>query len=73
MIEVPPDVRVSVVVGYATGVVARARDCELFEAFDRLSQCAVELGQSLEHTALDVLDGVIRFGCDCDVWTRPNL
>jgi hypothetical protein len=73
MIEVPPDVRVSVVVGHATGVVARACDCELFEAFDRLGQCAVELGQSLEHTALDVLDGVIRFDCDRDDWIRPTF
>jgi hypothetical protein len=71
MIQLPPDVRVSVVVGHATGVVARACDCELFEAFDRLSQCAVEMGQSLEHTALDVLDGVVQFG-DRDVGMRPN-
>jgi len=71
MIEVPPDVRVSVVVAHATGVVARACDCEVFEAFDRLGRCAVEIGQSLEHTALDVLDGVIRFGCDHDVRNQP--
>jgi hypothetical protein len=61
MINVPPDVRLSIVVAHATGVIARDGDCELMEAFDRLQALAIELGQSLEHTALDVLDGVIRF------------
>ncbi len=65
MIEVPPDlpseVRVSVVVGFATGEVAKQCDCELIEAFDRLRARADESGQSLENMALDVLDGVARF------------
>jgi hypothetical protein len=57
----PSEIRVSIVVAYATGVVARQCDCELFEAFDRLKARADELRQSLELTALDVLDGEIRF------------
>jgi hypothetical protein len=61
MIQVPHDVRISVVVGYATGVIARQRACCPIEAFDRLQARAVALGQSLEHTALDVLDGEISF------------
>ena len=55
------DVRVSIVVGFATGEVARQCDCELMEAFDRLCALALELGQTLELTGLDVLDGVVRF------------
>jgi hypothetical protein len=61
MIDVPPDVRVSVVVGHATGVIARQCDCCPIDAFDRLQARARALGQCLEHTALDVLDGVIHF------------
>ena len=58
-IGMPPAVRVSVVVGYATGEIARSCDCGPIEAFDRLQARATALGQSLEHTALDVLDGVL--------------
>jgi hypothetical protein len=61
VIEVPPDVRVSMVVGHATGLIARECDCCPIEAFDRLQARADALGQTLEHTALDVLDGVLRF------------
>ena len=61
MIEVPPDVRLSIVVARATGIIARACDCGPIEAFDRLAALAVATGQSLEHTALDVLDGIIVF------------
>ncbi len=57
----PPDVRLSVVVAYATGVVAKACDCGPIEAFDRLTILAAASGQTLEYTALDVLDGVIQF------------
>jgi hypothetical protein len=60
VIEVPPDVRLSMVVGHATGLIARACDCCPIAAFDRLQARADALGQSLEHTALDVLDGVLR-------------
>jgi hypothetical protein len=61
VIQVPPDVRVSMVVAHASGVIARECDCCPIEAFDRLQARARELGQTLEHTALDVLDGVLRF------------
>jgi hypothetical protein len=61
VIDVPPDARVSIVVGHATGEIARACDCCPIEAFDRLTARAFQLGQSLEYTALDVLDGVILF------------
>ena len=53
--------RLSMVVGHATGLIARECDCCPIEAFDRLQARADALGQSLEHTALDVLDGVLRF------------
>jgi hypothetical protein len=59
--NIPAEMRVSVVIGYATGQVVRQADCEVIEAFDRLAVRARALGQSLEHTALDVLDGIIRF------------
>ncbi len=49
------------VVAYATGIVATACDCGPIEAFDRLAIRAESLQQSLEHTALDVLDGEIHF------------
>jgi hypothetical protein len=61
VIEVPPDVRLSMVVGHATGLIARECDCGPIEAFDRLQDRASALNQSLEHTALDVLDGLLRF------------
>jgi len=35
--------------------------CTLAEAFDLLRERAVQLGQTLEHTALDTLDRIIRF------------
>ncbi len=61
MIEIPPDVRVSVVVAHATASIARQCGCEVFAAFDLLCVEASALGQTLEYTALDVLDGVIQF------------
>ena len=59
--NIPAEMRVSVLIGYATGQVVRQVDCEVIEAFDRLAIRARALGQTLEHTALDVLDGEIRF------------
>jgi hypothetical protein len=61
MMRSEPGVRVSIVVAFATGEIARQADCELIEAFDRLTARAAEMGQSLEYTGLDVLDGVIHF------------
>ena len=45
----------------ATGMVSVQAECTIPEALARLRGRAAELGQSLEHTALDVLDGIIRF------------
>jgi hypothetical protein len=59
--NLPREIRASVVIAYATGEVVRQADCELIEAFDRLAARARVTGQSLEHTALDVLDGIISF------------
>jgi hypothetical protein len=59
--NIPDEMRASAVIGYATGQIVRQADCEVFDAFDRLAERARALGQSLEHTALDVLDGIIRF------------
>ena len=59
--NIPDEMRASVVIGYATGQVVRQADCEVIDAFDRLAERARALGQSLEHTALDVLDGIVRF------------
>jgi hypothetical protein len=57
----PPGERVSAVVSQATGMVATQVACGLIEAFDRLKIRANAMGQTLEDTALDVIDGVIRF------------
>ncbi len=45
----------------AAGMIAAQADCDVAEAFGRLTIRAAATGQTLEHTALDVLDGVIRF------------
>jgi plasmid stability protein len=42
-------------------MVAAQVDCAMGEALNRLRIRAAAMGQSLEHTALDVLDGLIRF------------
>jgi hypothetical protein len=56
-----PDDRLSVLVHQATGMVAVQLDCDVIEAFDRLKLRASATGESLEHLALDVIDGVTRF------------
>jgi hypothetical protein len=57
----PPDDYFSEHVHQATGMIAAQVDCSIGEALDRMRIRAAATGQSLEHTALDVLDGVIRF------------
>jgi hypothetical protein len=57
----PPDDYFSEHVHQATGMIAAQVDCSVGEALDRMRIRAAATGQSLEHTALDVLDGVIRF------------
>ena len=65
VIDLPPlhhaELRKSMVIAYATGQIVRQADAEVIAAFDLLAARAAELGQSLHDTALDVLDGVIRF------------
>jgi AmiR/NasT family two-component response regulator len=56
-----PDDRLSMLVNQATGIVAVQLDCDVIEAFERLQLRALATGQSLEHLALDVIDGVTRF------------
>jgi hypothetical protein len=45
----------------AMGMIAVQVDCDVDEALARLKIRADAMGQTLEHTALDVLDRVIRF------------
>jgi AmiR/NasT family two-component response regulator len=52
---------VGVHVHQATGMVAAQVGCDIEEAFNRLMIRAAALNQSLELTALDVIDRVIRF------------
>jgi hypothetical protein len=52
---------VGVHVHQATGMVAAQVGCDIDEAFNRLTIRAAALNQSLELTALDVIDRVIRF------------
>ena len=46
----------------ATGIVAVQADCGVIEAFDLLRDRAQLMDESLHDMALDVIDGVIRFG-----------
>ena len=48
-------------VSQATGIISVQAGCTLAEALDLLRERAIRLGQTLEMTALDVIDGVIRF------------
>jgi nitrate/TMAO reductase-like tetraheme cytochrome c subunit len=51
----------SVHVHQATGMIAAQADCDISEAFARLTIRAAAMGQSIEDTALDVLDRIVRF------------
>jgi len=55
------DEPLSVAVHQATGMVAAQADCDISEAFNRLKIRSAALGQTVDETALDVLDRVIRF------------
>lgn len=48
-------------VSQATGMVSVQATCSIPEAFNLLRERAFALDQSLEHTALDVIDGFVRF------------
>jgi hypothetical protein len=45
----------------ATGMISAQADCTLTEAMQLLIIRAEAMGQSIEDTALDVIDGIIRF------------
>ncbi len=53
--------RISIHVHQATGMIAAQANCDIDEAYNRLVIRAAAADQSLEATALDVLDRVIRF------------
>ena len=55
-----PDER-SAHVHQAAGMIAVQANCDLEEAFGRLAIRAKAMGQTVEDTALDVLDRRIRF------------
>ncbi len=55
------DERLSALVNQAAGIVAVQLGCDVIEAFDRLQIRADATGESLEHLALDVIDGITRF------------
>ena len=61
MPERPKKSYISDQVHQATGMVAAQAECDMSEALNRLRIRAMAMGQSLEATALDVLDGLIRF------------
>ena len=55
------DDRINLVVNQACGMISVQAGCDVDDAFGRLQTRAAELGQSVEHTALDVIDGIVRF------------
>jgi ANTAR domain len=61
MVGPPENRHMSSRVHQATGMIAAQIPCDTGEAFDRLKLRSAAQGQSLDETALDVLDGVIRF------------
>ena len=48
-------------VSQATGMISVQAGCTLAEAFDLLRERAFVLDQMLELTAIDVIDGALRF------------
>lgn len=48
-------------VAQATGMISVQAGCDLDEALQLLIIRAESIGESLEDTALDVIDGIIRF------------
>ena len=56
-----PDEQRSVHVHQAAGMIAVQANCDVEEAFGRLAIRAAAMGQTVEDTALDVLDRLIRF------------
>ena len=56
-----PDEQRSAHVHQAAGMIAMQANCDVEEAFGRLAIRAAAMGQTVEDTALDVLDRLIRF------------
>jgi AmiR/NasT family two-component response regulator len=48
-------------VSRATGMISVQAHCTVPETFDLLRERSMKIDQTLEHTALDVIDGLIRF------------
>jgi hypothetical protein len=51
----------TVAIHQATGMIAAQADCDIDEAFHRLNIRAAAMGQTVQDTALDILDRRIRF------------
>jgi hypothetical protein len=51
----------SIAVHQATGMIAAQSDCDVIEAFERLTIRAAATGKTRNELALDVLDGIVRF------------
>ncbi len=61
MADEPADELFGAAVHQATGMIAAQANCDIVEALNRLKIRAAAMGQSVNDTALDVLDRVIRF------------
>ena len=61
MADSPAEQPLTVTVHQATGMIAAQADCDVNEAFARLTIRATATDQTLHDTALDVLDGIARF------------
>jgi hypothetical protein len=57
----PSDEHLSDVVHQAIGMIREQAECDAIDALARLIVRSAELDQNLGDTALDVLDGIIRF------------
>lgn len=57
----PSEEELSDRVHQAAGMIAAQAGCDLPAARSMLIAKATEIGESLDDTALDVLDGIIRF------------
>ena len=61
MADGPTSDSLSIAVHQATGMIAAQADCDVAEAFARLTIRAAATGQTRHDMALDVLDHVVRF------------
>jgi hypothetical protein len=57
----PADETLTIAAHQAAGIVAEQAHCDIREAFAQLIARSAAVGQSLDETALDVIDHVIRF------------